>query len=244
MSSDKITCYRIDKIRVSIPLEQGSVFRQIQNEQEQYLYCCLNPFGTGQCLPTITCKIVSIFLEGLNPFGTGQCLPTMSVVSEQSYKISLNPFGTGQCLPTLHKLVGLNHKHCLNPFGTGQCLPTEYCDMLEPEASLNPFGTGQCLPTFNLSLSSPCAVSIPLEQGSVFRQNRFRQHNSVYSGLNPFGTGQCLPTKSGVLPRLTARKVSIPLEQGSVFRQYGCDLSAFLFKSQSLWNRAVSSDSY
>ena len=36
---------------VSIPLEQGSVFRQ-RGVITFYENACLNPFGTGQCLPT------------------------------------------------------------------------------------------------------------------------------------------------------------------------------------------------
>ena len=36
----------------------------------------LNPFGTGQCLTTVT-KRRWIFTKGLNPFGTGQCLTTV-----------------------------------------------------------------------------------------------------------------------------------------------------------------------
>ena len=83
---------------------------------------------------------------------------------------------------------------CLNPFGTGQCLSTEVPDWTVPSS----------------------IVSIPLEQGSVFRQvkkvdnvpvgmsqslwNRavsFDCHNLASSPidcLNPFGTGQCLST--------------------------------------------------
>ncbi|WP_032828126.1 hypothetical protein, partial [Haemophilus haemolyticus] len=55
---------------VSIPLEQGNVFRLLLLLQQLKLIC-LNPFGTGQCLSTITATedavkgIVSI------PFGTG-----------------------------------------------------------------------------------------------------------------------------------------------------------------------------
>ena len=85
------------------------------------------------------------------------------------------------------------------------------------------------------------SVSIPLEQGSVFRRNRQLSIDLTLSQslwnravsfdeegelklialpcLNPFGTGQCLSTDKGerVFPSLQ--------------------------KSQSLWNRAVSFDS-
>ena len=39
-------------IAVSIPLEQGSVFRLGFAKQYGDQQRCLNPFGTGQCLPT------------------------------------------------------------------------------------------------------------------------------------------------------------------------------------------------
>ena len=58
----------------------------------------------------------------------------------------------------------------LNPFGTGQCLSTYYQGEQEMMSnSLNPFGTGQCLSTDFDKLEHACNVSIPLEQGNVFR---------------------------------------------------------------------------
>ncbi len=38
-------------------------------------------------------------------------------------------------------------------------------------------------------------VSIPLEQGNVFRQSILKKLEEE-DGLNPFGTGQCLSTNS------------------------------------------------
>ena len=82
---------------------------------------------------------------------------------------------------------------------------------------LNPFGTGQCLPTLKLPTVT-----------------------CYEDSLNPFGTGQCLPTSSRREEILEA--VSIPLEQGSVFRLNMDMVITSQFVSQSLWNRAVSSD--
>ena len=42
------------------------------------------------------------------------------------------------------------------------------------------------------------SVSIPLEQGNVFRQGELSFSAEEITGLNPFGTGQCLSTR-GVL---------------------------------------------
>ena len=38
---------------VSIPLEQGNVFRLLCQFVVYFQQLCLNPFGTGQCLSTI-----------------------------------------------------------------------------------------------------------------------------------------------------------------------------------------------
>ena len=73
--------------------------------------------------------------------------------------------------------------------------------------------------SFDLSwhvLTLNLAVSIPLEQGNVFRLIMARS-NVKFGGLNPFGTGQCLSTK-----------ILRDIDQ--------------LWKSQSLWNRAMSFD--
>ena len=61
--------------------------------------------------------------------------------------------------------------------------------------SLNPFGTGQCLSTQILNtMERRRTVSIPLEQGNVFRRRLDEGHQKL-------------------------KGVSIPLEQGNVFRQ-------------------------
>ena len=60
---------------VSIPLEQGSVLRLVENA-EVTDYMCLNPFGTGQCLTTLNVVLCLVLVHRLNPFGTGQCLTT------------------------------------------------------------------------------------------------------------------------------------------------------------------------
>ncbi|AKD39504.1 hypothetical protein I927_01325 [Pasteurella multocida OH1905] len=58
----------------------------------------------------------------------------------------------------------------------------------------NPFGTGQYLSTkMKLRNYQESIISIPLEQGNVFR----RQNGKTIPpqvNFNPFGTGQCLST--------------------------------------------------
>ena len=64
---------------VSIPLEQGNVFRLVWLNDFDSVEC-LNPFGTGQCLSTLLLIQLKLQYKGLNPFGTGQCLSTEDAV--------------------------------------------------------------------------------------------------------------------------------------------------------------------
>ena len=108
----------------------------------------------------------------------------------------------------------------LNPFGTGQCLSTEKCfiHLYHNQYVSIPLEQGSVFRrTTCIASGRVWAVSIPLEQGSVFRQRDLELPEKTLTCLNPFGTGQCLSTykRAGNLKRLL---VSIPLEQGSVFR--------------------------
>ena len=93
----------------------------------------------------------------------------------------------------------------------------EYGGTVCQEQSLNPFGTGQCLSTSMVGRFVKNRVSIPLEQGNVFR---LKNHDEVrrINCLNPFGTGQCLSTYCVAVESSWIFIVSIPLEQGNVFR--------------------------
>ena len=61
-------------------------------------------------------------------------------------------------------------------------------------------------------------VSIPLEQGNVFRPELHYDTLEISGSLNPFGTGQCLSTITATEDAVKGI-VSIPLEQGNVFRR-------------------------
>ena len=53
MSFDRSELEEIDRqCEVSIPLEQGNVFRPSHKKMNLDMRICLNPFGTGQCLST------------------------------------------------------------------------------------------------------------------------------------------------------------------------------------------------
>ena len=55
MSFDKTLEATLKSIKVSIPLEQGNVFRLLAEEVEYQGVISFNPFGTGQCLSTKKC---------------------------------------------------------------------------------------------------------------------------------------------------------------------------------------------
>ena len=80
-----------------------------------------------------------------------------------------------------------------------------------------PFEQGDVFrPTTWLKRQSSRIVSIPFEQGDVFRQHLKRQTQRSL-GLNPFRAGRCLSTSDFVIT-LPYGIVSIPFEQGDVFR--------------------------
>ena len=83
----------------------------------------------------------------------------------------------------------------LNPFGTGQCLSTKVEDQLLAidEVSI-PLEQGNVFRLDTAEYATDAEVSIPLEQGNVFRHKEWKDDLPLFSGLNPFGTGQCLST--------------------------------------------------
>ena len=73
---------------------------------------------------------------------------------------------------------------CLNPFRTGRCLSTILLWIsFRTSGSLNPFRTGRCLST-NILITLQrikILVSIPFEQGDVFRQKMYKEEFSTMS---------------------------------------------------------------
>ena len=89
----------------------------------------------------------------------------------------------------------INRTACLNPFGTGQCLSTLLL-LLVLLLLLSQSLWNRAMSfdgSKNDNLQRKTNVSIPLEQGNVFRQT-LQLHAEIY------------------------KDVSIPLEQGNVFR--------------------------
>ena len=85
-------------------------------------------------------------------------------------------------------------------------------------------------------------VSIPFEQGDVFRLEAQQLIQTRKKGLNPFRAGRCLSTNIFMIEVLKKLYVSIPFEQGDVFRPAVAALSGCAELSQSLSSRAMSFD--
>ena len=85
-------------------------------------------------------------------------------------------------------------------------------------------------------------VSIPFEQGDVFRRFSSIYHFSSWHVSNPFRAGRCLSTQK-LFKTMPCIRVSIPFEQGDVFRRDVENVPvAGTEKSQSLSSRAMSFD--
>ena len=111
--------------RVSIPFDQGNVFRHLWQFRHNFIYMSLNPFRSGQCLSTYDyCKRSSCFVS--IPFDQGNVFRH----SNENFKINLsclNPFRSGQCLSTFRSIKPWLTMS-LNPFRSGQCLSTNQVD--------------------------------------------------------------------------------------------------------------------
>ena len=82
-------------LSVSIPFEQGDVFRQSTKKQFDKSILCLNPFRAGRCLSTRNSFINALNHISLNPFRAGRCLSTIrSVATGIATSVSI-PFEQG-----------------------------------------------------------------------------------------------------------------------------------------------------
>ena len=234
-----ITFYRIV---VSIPFEQGDVFRQITLGEDlvallsqslssramsfdrriyygTYIERCLNPFRAGRCLSTNVEKNSWLCLYVSIPFEQGDVFRLHSIAYNSQLEIGLNPFRAGRCLSTQFYLKFNDDDVSLNPFRAGRCLSTVL--VWYPFSSLN---KSQSLSSRAMSFDRKskrrrhCSleVSIPFEQGDVFRHKKQR--------------------------KALAFRVSIPFEQGDVFRHTQKVHIAITPQSQSLSSRAMSFD--
>ena len=124
VSTESSSNFRKQSRFVSIPLEQGSVFRRKGQFPKSLALMESQSLWNRAVSSDKQTRKLKEQPRGLNPFGTGQCLPTSNWKADKTMSNRLNPFGTGQCLPTNTLRKWFDNFSSLNPFGTGQCLPT------------------------------------------------------------------------------------------------------------------------
>ena len=127
------------------------------------------------------------------------------------------------------KLVKMAHKGGLNPFGTGQCLST-----YQSRVSLPANGLSQSLWNRAMSfdevmsvLKDIALVSIPLEQGNVFRPLNAFDNIRIAVSQSLWNRAMSFDARNSIVS--IHEFVSIPLEQGNVFRHLSC-LNFNIFK--------------
>ena len=74
--STKGAALKMETLKVSIPFEQGDVFR-LKERQQALVRRCLNPFRAGRCLSTKSTLRMKTLASCLNPFRAGRCLSTV-----------------------------------------------------------------------------------------------------------------------------------------------------------------------
>ena len=109
--------------RVSIPLEQGGVFRPQSGQLSKRRYESQSLWNRAGSFDRKRMSFL-LQLKSLNPFGTGRGLSTMKKLFVMKSVSCLNPFGTGRGLSTVNLGSLMGDGTCLNPFGTGRGLST------------------------------------------------------------------------------------------------------------------------
>ena len=103
MSFDHLRSELLDMLEdVSIPFEQGDVFRPKRKTKDEQYPLGLNPFRAGRCLSTYMVSLIEEERKSLNPFRAGRCLSTSRKKQGITlFFFCLNPFRAGRCLSTL-----------------------------------------------------------------------------------------------------------------------------------------------
>ena len=151
MSFDTTIFLKKDALTVSIPFEQGDVFRR---DRQQTL------------------------AKGV----------TVSI-----------PFEQGDVFRPKTDYVTISHVVCLNPFRAGRCLSTYTADTRTAEAKSQSLSSRAMSFDCTKKHLRTLKVSIPFEQGDVFRHYYGALNRAVNDSLNPFRAGRCLSTFTNVL---------------------------------------------
>ena len=172
---------------VSIPFDQGDVFRHRKTQEKNRIGDVSIPFDQGDVFrhqaavrraenlesQSLSIRAMSFDIEieidgkptfGLNPFRSGRCLSTKGASLKMEALKGLNPFRSGRCLSTKMQSKASYHWVGLNPFRSGRCLSTVFQGRLKTRiARLNPFRSGRCLSTTAVCWrQESCGLSDPL----------------------------------------------------------------------------------
>ena len=111
-------------------------------------------------------------------------------------ELRLNPFRTGRCLSTLLLvLVLLNHGR-LNPFRTGRCLSTGKNGALLDDVRVSiPFEQGDVFRLHARACTGMVSMSQSLSNRAMFFDGGVISLSEPYTRLNPFRTGRCFSTR-------------------------------------------------
>ena len=156
---------------VSIPFEQGNVFRLHLLSKKQMRFC-LNPFRAGQCLST-TNTISSLFSTVVSiPFEQGNVFrlteQAYAYMRKASQSLSSRAMSFDNSLSLLLKQAYQSQSLSSRAMSFDEEIKRTWCIWLY--------------------------VSIPFEQGNVFRPPHLFKALSIRPCLNPFRAGQCLST--------------------------------------------------
>ena len=134
-----------------------------------------NPFGAGRGLSTDVSEQISADWEQFqslwNRAGSFDEIITLTSKYGNEFQSLWSRAGSfDKC-----SLICLSPTTCFNPFRAGRGLSTYLLILNDVLLGFNPFGTGRGLSTrYKAQHFTPSHVSIPLEQGGVFRQSVLR----------------------------------------------------------------------
>ena len=179
---------------VSIPLEQGGVFRRkmgIKSSTDMRFQSLWSRAGSFDAYEVYGCKYdyVSIPLEQGGVFRLRyRLIPNLSSWFQSLWNRA-GSFDRG-CALSPWTASGFNPFRAGRGLSTTACLKTSFS-----RRSFNPFRAGRGLSTYSLATTPASTnVSIPLEQGEVFRLCIFFHKTTLLERFNPFGTGRGLST--------------------------------------------------
>ena len=155
---------------VSIPLEQGGVFRHLLSRQIALFGACFNPFGAGRGLSTKVKKWKHKLLEVSIPLEQGRVFRQRRKSWWRNNSVSI-PLEQGRVFRHQEVIDFYVDFNVSIPLDQGRVFRPKYKIInLEADVRFNPFGPGQGLSTeSHAKIRSSQQVSIPLDQGRVFR---------------------------------------------------------------------------